>query len=165
MSSTKGSYDYNSLKVSELRELLKENDLPISGIKAELVERLTVADVKNRMGGDNLNVPSNLSFMKQTDDSEEWDEEIVNEEEDHVFDPNETVDFDPNQTVLNQPKARKSKGRRQEREFESKRNVPEDEFRATRVFVQGIPKDATWQDVSLDSVLVMSLIICFMVRN
>ncbi|KAL7535483.1 hypothetical protein ACHAWF_005179 [Thalassiosira exigua] len=36
--------DYNSMKVSELRDILKENGLAISGIKAQLVERLTTAD-------------------------------------------------------------------------------------------------------------------------
>ena len=32
--------DYASMKVSELKELLKEKDLPISGKKSELIERL-----------------------------------------------------------------------------------------------------------------------------
>ena len=32
--------DYASMKVSELKELLKEKDLPVSGKKSELIERL-----------------------------------------------------------------------------------------------------------------------------
>jgi hypothetical protein len=32
--------DYNSMKVTELKELLKEKKLPVSGTKAELIERL-----------------------------------------------------------------------------------------------------------------------------
>ena len=32
--------DYSSMKVAELKELLKERDLPISGKKSELIERL-----------------------------------------------------------------------------------------------------------------------------
>ena len=32
--------DYPSMKVAELKELLKEKDLPVSGTKAELIERL-----------------------------------------------------------------------------------------------------------------------------
>jgi len=32
--------DYSSMKVAELKELLKEKDLPVSGTKAELIERL-----------------------------------------------------------------------------------------------------------------------------
>ena len=36
----KESVDYTSMKVAELKELLKEKDLPVSGTKAELIERL-----------------------------------------------------------------------------------------------------------------------------
>ena len=32
--------DFSSMKVAELKELLKEKDLPVSGTKAELIERL-----------------------------------------------------------------------------------------------------------------------------
>ena len=32
--------DYSSMKVAELKELLKEKNLPVSGTKAELIERL-----------------------------------------------------------------------------------------------------------------------------
>ncbi len=32
--------DYSNMKVAELKELLKEKDLPVSGTKAELIERL-----------------------------------------------------------------------------------------------------------------------------
>ena len=34
------SVDYSAMKVVELKELLKEKDLPVSGTKAELIERL-----------------------------------------------------------------------------------------------------------------------------
>ena len=32
--------DYSSMKVAELKELLKQKDRPVSGTKAELIERL-----------------------------------------------------------------------------------------------------------------------------
>ena len=32
--------DYKAMKVAELKELLKERKLPVSGTKAELIERL-----------------------------------------------------------------------------------------------------------------------------
>ena len=32
--------DYASMKVAELKELLKEKNLPVSGTKSELIERL-----------------------------------------------------------------------------------------------------------------------------
>jgi len=38
---TKEELDYSSMKVSELKDLLKERGLPISGKKAELIERLS----------------------------------------------------------------------------------------------------------------------------
>jgi hypothetical protein len=139
MSSTKGSYDYSSLKVSELRELLKENDLPITGIKAELVDRLNGANIKNEL-------PSNLQFMAQTDESEDWDDEIVDEEE-YADDDEASEVFDPNQTVMPAPKE-KVHGKKSKGGSKSKWGAAEDNFRSTRVFVQGIPKDATWQDVS-----------------
>ena len=37
---TSEEIDYSSMKVAELKELLKEKDLPVSGTKAELIERL-----------------------------------------------------------------------------------------------------------------------------
>ncbi|KAL3785289.1 hypothetical protein ACHAWO_005088 [Cyclotella atomus] len=135
MSSTNGSYDYNSLKVSELRDLLKENGLPITGIKAELVDRLNGANIKNE-------VPPNLQFVTQTDDSEDWDDEIIVEDDEEA-----NEDFDPNQTAMSVPKE-KARGSKKSREAsKSKWVAAEDNFRSTRVFVQGIPKDATWQEL------------------
>lgn len=126
------SYDYNSLKVSELRDLLRENDLPISGIKAELVERLNSAHITNKN-------PSNLQFMQQTGDAEDWDDEILDDDEEG--------DDDPNQTFA--ATSRKETGRKKSgRESRSERGSGGDDFRSTRVFVQGIPKDASWQEVS-----------------
>jgi len=40
--------DYGSRTVVELRELLKARDLPVSGSKAELVERLEDDDLEGR---------------------------------------------------------------------------------------------------------------------
>lgn len=45
--------DYTKLKVSELKELLKERDLPLSGTKSELVNRLEADDAaKGEPAGD-----------------------------------------------------------------------------------------------------------------
>lgn len=124
------SYDYNSLKVSELRDLLRDNNLPVTGIKAELVERLNSANIQNEQ-------PSNLEFMQQTSGAEDWDDEIVEDDEGY---------HDPNQTLMARPKEKGAK--KTSRESRSKRGTDEDNFQSTRVFVQGIPKEATWQDVS-----------------
>jgi len=43
--------DFSSMKVSDLRELLREKGLPVSGIKAALVERLETASVGKQKGG------------------------------------------------------------------------------------------------------------------
>ena len=40
MESPTSDVDYSAMKVAELKELLKEKDLPVSGTKAELIERL-----------------------------------------------------------------------------------------------------------------------------
>ena len=37
--------DYNSLKVFELKELCKTNALPVSGTKAQLIERLSANQI------------------------------------------------------------------------------------------------------------------------
>ena len=39
--------DYSKMKVAELKELLKEKDLPVSGTKAELIERLQAWPKRN----------------------------------------------------------------------------------------------------------------------
>ena len=154
MSSMNRSRDYNSLKVSELRELLKQNGLPVTGIKAELIERLSSGDSFDvGMEANEINahsMPSNLKFMKYTDYSEEWDEEIIDDDDDDNNDATDTG-FDPNKTVPVNPQGKKLEDKRDKksRHANSATQVDTpDDFLATRVFVQGIPKDATWQDVS-----------------
>lgn len=148
MSSKKDFYDYNSLKVSELRDLLQKNGLPVIGIKAELVDRLTKANIKGAgntkiVNGRGAKLPPNLAFLKQNGDTEEWDNEEIDDEEDDEDD--EDDEFDPNHTVLEPPKAGKSVSKR---ETGDRQKNSQDDFQSTRVFVQGIPKDATWQEVS-----------------
>jgi len=43
-STKKGKRYYSKLKIPELKEILKEKKLPVSGSKSELIERLTVPD-------------------------------------------------------------------------------------------------------------------------
>ena len=128
------SHDYNTLKVSELRDLLRENDLPVGGIKAELVERLNNANIKGAS-------PSNLQFMQQTNDAEDWDDEVLDDEDEEEDDER----YDPNQTVSTSP--REKTARKKSRDFTAERGTDGDNFQSRRVFVQGIPKDATWQEV------------------
>ena len=154
MSSMNRSHDYNSLKVAELRELLKQNGLPVTGIKAELIERLSGGDDHDVNVGEKTNesVPPNLKFMEYTDYSEEWDEEIIDDDADDNDDETDKG-FDPNNTVHVKSREKKTEGKQAKRRSRNAANSAAqedtlDDFLATRVFVQGIPKDATWQDVS-----------------
>jgi hypothetical protein len=144
--------DYNTLKVVELRELLRERGLAVTGIKAELVERLTLGNEGNNSSNVNVQVPSNLQFLEQTGDNEEWDEECIDDSDDDE-------EYDPNKTVMALPRREKeSIGGRGESARAS--TASGDDFRATRVFVQGLPKEATWQDVSCGCFLLLQISRC-----
>ncbi|KAL7487264.1 hypothetical protein ACHAW6_012863 [Cyclotella cf. meneghiniana] len=168
------SHDYNDLKVVELRELLKQRGMAVTGIKAELVERLSMGDfgivngdngvdtrkidnddsevlarrakamtVKSKVKDMEGRLPPNLQFLEEVPGVEAWDEEYI-EDEDEDEDDNE---FDPNKTVNVSPKIDREKSKRKPGGADPTQNPLKDEFQATRVFVQGLPKDATWQDL------------------
>lgn len=126
--------DYNSLKVAELRDVLRERGLAISGTKAQLVERLGMSDGKSSTPKINAKrMPNNLVFEEEGPD----EYSVVNDQKDDVKQSSRTAKttFDPNVTPEVVPA--------------SSRSFKED-FQGTRVFVQGLPKEATWQDVRLD---------------
>lgn len=176
------SRDYNALKVVELRELLKQRGMAVTGIKAELVERLSMGDfgvvngdngvdtsnidihdseelarraksmtVKNKVNDMEGRLPPNLQFLEEVPGVEAWDEEYI-EDGDEDEDDNE---FDPNKTVNVSPKIDREKSKRKRGGADPAQTPLKDEFQATRVFVQGLPKDATWQDVSALHCLLM----------
>ena len=80
------------MKVAELRDLLRERGLAVSGIKAELVGRLTsyegnddLAVLADELSSKKQKLPGNLIFANNEDeDDDSWDDE----------------EFDPNQTSL-----------------------------------------------------------------
>ena len=41
------SVDYSKMKIAELKEALKAKDLPSSGVKADLLERLKASEVED----------------------------------------------------------------------------------------------------------------------
>ena len=196
--------DYNSMTVADLRELLRERGLAVSGIKAQLVERLESGEIDaanvgnkpmqkrekkdrtkkkqrhreevslvddevddNIVGSDleglveqlksleqnlekeGISLPeekigersihgqsqgaSNLVFAKE-DGDEDSDDEWYDDEDD------EEEKYDPNRTVG------VPKDRGQSRRGGGAATFRED-FQGTRVFVQGLPEEATWQDV------------------
>lgn len=198
-SSTKFSLDdYNSMKVSELRELLKIRGLAVSGIKAQLVDRLAVGKIDTRKvekkprretkmkpmptedddrlddnvedelaglvgqlkpteGGESNNekkmgkktkdhneLPNNLVFAKEDDkDDDGWDDDDV---EDDEVDPNKTVGEPRSEPRSERQKRRKEKYPKGESKGNDSITFKED-FQGTRVFVQGLAKDATWKEL------------------
>lgn len=69
--------DYESMTVAQLKELLKERDLPVSGKKGELVARLLESE------GDAGPVAEDAPPAADEDDS--WDDEDWDDDEDDVY--------------------------------------------------------------------------------
>jgi len=69
--------DYESMTVAQLKELLKERDLPVSGKKGELVARLLESE------GDAAPVAEEAPASADDDDS--WDDEEWDDDEDDVY--------------------------------------------------------------------------------
>ena len=69
--------DYESMTVAQLKELLKERDLPVSGKKGELVARLLDSE-----GGA---APVAEDAPAAADDDDSWDDEDWYDDEDDVY--------------------------------------------------------------------------------
>ena len=69
--------DYESMTVAQLKELLKERDLPVSGKKGELVARLLESE-----GGA---APVAEDTPAAADDDDSWDDEDWDDDEDGVY--------------------------------------------------------------------------------
>ena len=69
--------DYESMTVAQLKELLKERDLPVSGKKGELVDRLLDSE-----GGA---APVAEDAPAAADDDDSWDDEDWDDDEDDVY--------------------------------------------------------------------------------
>lgn len=201
--------DYNSMTVSDLRELLRQRGLAISGIKAQLVERLESGAVnpgkignrsntprsekkkssrkvhvhndhdsekemidelaglvnhlksleagndasidpkRERMQDPNCQIrPKNLVFAKDREEESdnEWgdDEDYEEEEGEDDNDDSDLEDYnsDPNTTARAPQMDRSRSGGGETVSFK-------EDFQGTRVFVQGLPEEATWKDVSM----------------
>ena len=84
--------DYTSMTVAELKVLLKEQGLPVSGKKSELIERLSAVD-EPMPENDDLESPPVEESVAKSDDAEEdidevdddWDDDWEDEEDEgHV---------------------------------------------------------------------------------
>ena len=69
--------DYESMTVAQLKELLKERDLPVSGKKGELVARLLESE------GDAA--PAAEDAPAAADEDDGWDDEDWDDDEDDVY--------------------------------------------------------------------------------
>ena len=107
---------------------------------------------------DQRRAPNNLVFAKEGDAYGSDDEWYDDDEGDDYgeFDPNKTSfsfnddngDFDPNKTV-GVPRGKERHGKRSEKPAAV---TFREDFQGTRVFVQGLPEEATWQDVRHDNI-------------
>lgn len=78
------SEDYENMTVAQLKELLKEADLPVSGKKADLIARLAESSAAEE-------VETSDSGEDDWDDDGDWDDEVV---EGHVAKQKPVLDDD-----------------------------------------------------------------------
>ena len=78
------SEDYENMTVAQLKELLKEADLPVSGKKADLIARLAESSAVEE-------VETSDSDEDDWDDDDDWDDEVV---EGHVAKQKPVLDDD-----------------------------------------------------------------------
>ena len=71
--------DYESMTVAQLKELLKEQDLPVSGKKSDLIARLQEA------GDDVDEVMEDAAPAEEAADDDTWDDEDWDDEDDDVY--------------------------------------------------------------------------------
>ena len=71
--------DYESMTVAQLKELLKEQDLPVSGKKSDLIARLQEA------GDDVDEVMEEAAPVEKDADDDTWDDEDWDDEDDDVY--------------------------------------------------------------------------------
>ena len=159
--------EYNTMTVSELRDVLKSRGLKVSGIKAELVERLEsgAINVGNRPKNDisekkkkielrdssdgggrgTTSPPKNLVFAKEGEDDSDSDEEWDSDDDDEI-DPNSTADVPEYEIEGEERQPQKRKKKRNSNNQSENANF-RDDFLGTRVFVQNLPEEADWKEL------------------
>ena len=81
--------DYSTFTVNELKEILRDRDLPVSGIKQQLIERLCEDDMNNntivnKRGPSKQNKEENENSSRSNKDEEEDSSEEEEEEEEEA---------------------------------------------------------------------------------
>ena len=72
--------EYENMTVAQLKELLREAKLPVSGNKSALIERLSQNETSEE---------SPVEILAEEDEEETFDEEEIFDEEDDFFDEDE----------------------------------------------------------------------------
>ena len=72
--------EYENMTVAQLKELLREANLPVSGNKSALIERLSQNETTEE---------SPVEILAEEDEEETFDEEDIFDEEDDFFDEDE----------------------------------------------------------------------------
>ena len=72
--------EYENMTVAQLKELLREANLPVSGNKSALIERLSQNETTEE---------SPVEILAEEDEEETFDEEEIFDEEDDFFDEDE----------------------------------------------------------------------------
>ncbi|MDP6199504.1 MAG: 50S ribosomal protein L32e [Candidatus Poseidonia sp.] len=72
--------DYESMKVAQLKELLKEQGLPVSGKKTDLIERLQEA-----AGGAEEDIVQDEAPVEEAADDDAWDDDDWDNEGEDVY--------------------------------------------------------------------------------
>ena len=81
--------DYESMTVAQLKEVLKEQDLPISGKKSELIARLVDAN-----GGADAADETTADAPEEAPSEDGWDDEDWDDDDDDDYDDEDWDDDD-----------------------------------------------------------------------
>ena len=75
--------EYDKMTVAQLKDILRENDLPVSGKKSELIERLSSLSLENEL--QNEDITDNIDLQEESNLEESDSEEFFEEDNDDDF--------------------------------------------------------------------------------
>ena len=75
--------EYDKMTVAQLKDILRENDLPVSGKKSELIERLSSIPLENEL--QNEDITDNIDSQEESNLEESDSDEFFEEDNDDDF--------------------------------------------------------------------------------
>ena len=75
--------EYDKMTVAQLKDILRENDLPVSGKKSELIERLSSISLENEL--QNEDITDNIDSQEESNLEESDSDEFFEEDNDDDF--------------------------------------------------------------------------------